>query len=159
MSMPGFYYRLTCPSCGEASDSYPAFVFPHIWEPVAHLPAWSRLHRSYCRIELKLPQDQQRELRKDHARLLALAESFSSPAMTVAIPRLELGKRSEDCRITLTPAPVCPYCGSAVHVGWDKSEESEPPRRLVVCINNEDYPASLLVRKVYVAIPDAEAAP
>jgi hypothetical protein len=158
MSMPGFYYRITCSSCGETSDSYSAFVFPDLWEPVAELPAWSRLHRSYCRIELKLPSDQQRELRKDHARLLALAESVSSPALTVAIPRMDLGERPQDCRITLTPAPLCPFCGSAVHVEWDKSKDSEPRRRLVVCINNEGHPASLQVRRVYVVIPDAEAA-
>lgn len=30
-------------------------------------------------------------------------------------------------------------------------------QHLVVCISNEDYPASLETRKLYVAIPDADA--
>ena len=30
-------------------------------------------------------------------------------------------------------------------------------QRLVVCIDNEGYPASLELRKLYVAIPDVEA--
>jgi len=31
-------------------------------------------------------------------------------------------------------------------------------RQLVICINNEDYPASLEKRKIYEAIPDPDAA-
>jgi hypothetical protein len=30
-------------------------------------------------------------------------------------------------------------------------------RRLVVCVNNEDYPVSLELRKIYVALPDRTA--
>jgi hypothetical protein len=30
-------------------------------------------------------------------------------------------------------------------------------RRLVVCVNNDDYPASLELRKIYVALPDRVA--
>lgn len=32
-----------------------------------------------------------------------------------------------------------------------------PGSYLVVCINNEDYPASLVLRKIYRCIPDADA--
>ncbi|HLI33471.1 MAG TPA: hypothetical protein VKW70_00380 [Terriglobia bacterium] len=31
-------------------------------------------------------------------------------------------------------------------------------RKFVVCISNEDYPASLELRKIYEQLPDAEAA-
>lgn len=31
-------------------------------------------------------------------------------------------------------------------------------RQLVICIDNEDYPASLETRKIYEAIPDPDAA-
>ena len=31
------------------------------------------------------------------------------------------------------------------------------PKELVVCVSNEGYPASLDPRKIYVAVPDAEA--
>jgi hypothetical protein len=33
-----------------------------------------------------------------------------------------------------------------------------PPQQFVICINNEDYPASLEVRKVYRVMPDDDAA-
>ena len=31
------------------------------------------------------------------------------------------------------------------------------PQQLVVCVDNEGYPASLAMRKIYVALPDAAA--
>ncbi len=33
-----------------------------------------------------------------------------------------------------------------------------PPCQFLLCVKNEDYPASLEVRKIYQLIPDAEAA-
>jgi hypothetical protein len=35
-----------------------------------------------------------------------------------------------------------------------KPARSGDGRRLVVCVNNRDYPASLELRKIYVALPD-----
>lgn len=32
-----------------------------------------------------------------------------------------------------------------------------PAKRLIVCVDNSDYPASLEQRKIYLAIPDADA--
>jgi hypothetical protein len=32
-----------------------------------------------------------------------------------------------------------------------------PPKQLVVCVENDDYPASLEKRKIYVALPDRTA--
>ena len=32
-----------------------------------------------------------------------------------------------------------------------------PDERLVVCVDNADYPAALEKRKIYVAIPDSDA--
>jgi hypothetical protein len=37
-----------------------------------------------------------------------------------------------------------------------KSKESSP--QFVVCINNEDYPASLELHKIYRVVPDEDAA-
>ena len=35
--------------------------------------------------------------------------------------------------------------------------QNEPIRRFLLCLSNEGYPASLEVRKVYQALPDATA--
>lgn len=34
---------------------------------------------------------------------------------------------------------------------------SQPKRRFVVCIKNDDYPASLELRKIYRVLPDEDA--
>lgn len=38
-----------------------------------------------------------------------------------------------------------------------RSTRSSNGRRLVVCVENEDYPASLELRKIYIALPDRVA--
>jgi hypothetical protein len=38
-----------------------------------------------------------------------------------------------------------------------KTQKSQPRRHLVVCIDNEGFPASLEKRKIYVALPDRAA--
>lgn len=38
------------------------------------------------------------------------------------------------------------------------SQQPEPTRQLVICVRNDEYPASLEVRKVYEALPDTAAA-
>ena len=38
------------------------------------------------------------------------------------------------------------------------SQESSQVQQLVICIRNDEYPASLEVRKVYEVLPDATAA-
>ncbi len=36
-------------------------------------------------------------------------------------------------------------------------KQNKPEMHLVICVKNDDYPASLEVRKVYQVIPDARA--
>ena len=36
-------------------------------------------------------------------------------------------------------------------------ELKKSPKRFAVCVNNEDYPASLELHKIYRVIPDADA--
>lgn len=38
------------------------------------------------------------------------------------------------------------------------SEQPTKARQLVICVRNDEYPASLEVRKVYEALPDSTAA-
>lgn len=37
------------------------------------------------------------------------------------------------------------------------AQEEQVPARLAVCIRNDEYPASLEIRKLYRVLPDAEA--
>ena len=39
----------------------------------------------------------------------------------------------------------------------DRAMAKSEPKQLVVCVSNEGYPASLERRKIYVALPDADA--
>ena len=48
--------------------------------------------------------------------------------------------------------------GSDISTKAPRSAKASRPRRFVVCLRNEGYPASLERHKIYRVLPDAEAA-
>jgi hypothetical protein len=119
--MPGFRYGFHCPACGEVSDDYPAYVFPDVIEPRIILPAWSASPPCWGEVILRVPQADRARLEKDSAARAEFAARLSSPALTVGSPRLGVAPGGGDFAVEVTPAPVCPWCGSAVGVWFGQS--------------------------------------
>jgi hypothetical protein len=116
MSMPGFRYGFHCPACGKVSNEYPAYVFPDIMEPRIILPAWSAAPPCWGEVVLHVPQADRASLEKDSAARAEFAARLSSPALTVGSPKLAVAPCGSNFAVEVTPAPVCPWCGSAVDV-------------------------------------------
>src|SRR5947209_10630942 len=122
--MPGFDYGFHCPACGEASEEYPASVFPDLIEPRIVLPAWSPSSRCWGRVVLCVPQEERSRLEGDSAARAEFAARLSSPALTVGSPRLTVAPVGRSFAVEVMLAPVCPWCGSAVEVWF-----GQPPAR------------------------------
>lgn len=127
MSMPGFRYGFHCPACGEVSDDYPAYVFPDIFEPRIILPAWSASPPCWGEVILRVPQADRARLEKDSAARAEFAVRLSSPTLTVGSPRLAVTPGGGSFAVEVTPAPVCPWCRSAMSLWFGQPPAMTKP--------------------------------
>ncbi len=107
MSMPGFVFYFRCESCDATSTAYSLFPFHDIFRPDIQLPIWSIPNQCWGHLQLSLSAQQRETLDSSRERLIEFAESLSSPAVTVCVPKLKDG---ENDRVATTPPPVCPKC-------------------------------------------------
>lgn len=123
MSMPGFVFYFRCDACDTNSDDYSIFPFHDLFRPDISLPAWSRVHKCWSRIQLALSTEQRNELESDPQTMNDFAASLSTETFTVCVPQL-LSENS-NCAASVTPEAICPYCGGACHTvfGYPPREE------------------------------------
>jgi hypothetical protein len=124
VSMPGFRYGFHCPACGVTSDNYPAYVFPDIVEPRIVLPAWGLSPPCWGEVILLVSPAERKRLERDPTARATFAARLSSPSLTVGSPVLSAAAGGGSFAVEVTPAPTCPWCGSAAEVWF-----GEPPPR------------------------------
>jgi hypothetical protein len=111
MSMPGFVFYFRCDMCDANSDDYSIFPFYDLFRPDISLPAWSRLHKCWSRIQMALSTQQRQELESDRQKMIDFAASLSTESLSVCVPQLH--SENSNCIVSVAPESICPYCGGA----------------------------------------------
>ena len=122
MSMPGFTFHFACESCDANSDAYSIFPFHDLFRPELALPTSSFSQHCWGELRLSVSCEQREHLIADFRHLLAFAQSLSSDALTIGVPKLGGGDLNV---VTVTPRPHCPQCGGDVTTNFGSPDASE----------------------------------
>ena len=126
MSMPGFVFHFRCDSCDATSHDYSLFAFSDIFHSNILLPGWSMLYKCWATLNVDLSSAQRKTMASDRNALLAFARSFSSEGLAVGVPEFAVS-HSQSFDVSVSPTPLCPYCGLACQTVFGYPPRELPP--------------------------------